>query len=273
MSDQYRVIGPDGREYGPVPLETLVEWAEAGRVVPATPVRRGEEPPVAAGSLLELTGRFASGAGVPPPLAAPPFPGAARIPPEFRAWGFIEQAWGIVKVDWFPFAAMFFLVAAINCVPYVGWVVSFFIEGALLVGIWRAVLGRIDGRPVTVGMMFEGFDRFLDAFLALFFVGVLTLIGFGLLIVPGIILTIVWAFTMPIVAETKMGFWRAMDASVALTKGYRMEIFLLWLASILILLLGLLCCCVGVFVAMPVCVTAFGLAYRFLQARQRAAAG
>ena len=42
--------------------------------------------------------------------------------------------------------------------------------------------------------------------------------------------------------------------------------------SAALLLLGLLVCFLGVFVAMPVCFTAFGLAYRFLQAKKGMAA-
>lgn len=269
MADQYWIVGPDGREFGPVPIETVARWIEEGRVVPSSRVRVNDGEPAEAHAVPELmrlfpTDPFAAPAG------APPLPGAAAIPTEFRAWGFIEHAWGIVKEDWLPFAAMIFIMTAISLVPKVGWVVSFFIQGAIMIGIWRAVLGRIDGRKPTVGMMFEGFDRFLDAFVGALVIGVVCTIGYVFLIVPGIILTIMWIFTFPVLAETKLNFWQAMDASVSLTKGYRMELFLLGLACLLIILLGLLCCCVGVFVAQPVCLVAFGLAYRFLQARQRA---
>ena len=35
----YRIIGADGREYGPVNLEQLLEWRRQGRVGPQTQVR------------------------------------------------------------------------------------------------------------------------------------------------------------------------------------------------------------------------------------------
>jgi uncharacterized membrane protein len=268
MANEYWVVGPDGREYGPASFETLREWIEVGRVVPTTLVRTAEVPVAEARMFPELAPCFA----IETPETPPPFPQATPIPAEFRAWGFIEQAWGLVKDNWLPFAAMFFIQTAMFAVPYIGPIVAFFIAGAIHVGIWRAVLGRIDGRRPSVGMMFEGFDRFADAFLATLVIAILVSIGFVFLIVPGIILSIIWIFTLPVLAETKLGFWRAMDESVALTKGYRMELFLLGLASILILLLGLLACCIGVFVAQPVVYMAFGLAYRFLVARRQAAA-
>ncbi len=88
-------------------------------------------------------------------------------------------------------------------------------------------------------------------------------------IVPGVILAIMWAFVSPILAETNLEFWPAMKASADLTKGYRWELFCLVLASIPVMLLGLLCCCIGVVVAQAVVSTSFALAFRFLQARQR----
>jgi uncharacterized membrane protein len=126
----------------------------------------------------------------------------------------------------------------------------------------------IDGRRPTVGMMFEGFDRFGDAFLAYLVRSILLVIGFALLVVPGIILSLMWVFTFPVIGESSLGFWEAMRRSAVLTEGYRWRLFLLALACVPVLLLGLIALCVGIFVALPVCMTAFGLAYRFLQARK-----
>jgi uncharacterized membrane protein len=121
-------------------------------------------------------------------------------------------------------------------------------------------------------MMFQGFDRFGDAFLAYLISSILICLGFVCLIVPGIILAIMWIFTYAIIGETGLGFWEAMRESARLTEGCRWRLFLLCLACIPILLLGLLVCFLGLFVAVPVCFTAFGLAYRFLQAKKGAAA-
>jgi uncharacterized membrane protein len=163
---------------------------------------------------------------------------------------------------------MFFIQFAIGCAWYLGACIRFIIDGAIAIGIWRAVLGMIDGRPPGLGMMFEGFDRFGDGFLAYLVRFVLVALGYLFFIVPGIILSLMWVFTFPVLAESRAGFWEAMHQSAVLTEGYRWRLFLLALACWLVLMLGVLCACVGVFFAMPVAVTAFGLAYRFLQARK-----
>jgi uncharacterized membrane protein len=262
MADQYWVTGTDGKEYGPAPLEMLGQWIAEGRIAPSTPVRKEGGATAEAAAHPELAAIFASRSGAPPSVATA----------EFRVWGFMEQAWELVKPNWLPLCGIFLVQIALFAMPYLGACLNFIIGGAIMVGIWRAILGMIDGRKPTVGMMFEGFDRFGDAFLAYLVRGILTFLGFLVLIVPGIILSLMWLFTFPVLAETRLGFWEAMHRSAVLTEGYRWRLFLLALACIPVLLIGLLALCLGVLVAMPVCMTAFGLAYRFLQ-RQKQPAG
>jgi hypothetical protein len=271
MSEQFWVTGADGKEYGPVPLETLTRWIREGRIVATSTVRTETSPKIEARLRPEMAAFFASAPASPigsgAAGGAPPTP-AVPLPAEFRVWEFIGAAWSLVQPYWLPLAAMYFIQFAIGCVPYIGWCAQFIIGGAVLVGIWRAILGTIDGRPPSVGMMFEGFDRFGDGFLAYLVQFVLVLLGFLCLIVPGVILSLMWAFTFPMLAESQVGFWEAMHQSAVLTEGYRWRLFLLALACVLILLLGLIAACIGIFVAMPVVATAFGLAYRFLQAKK-----
>ena len=271
MSEQFWVTGADGKEYGPVPLETLTRWIREGRIVANSTVRTETSPKSEARLRPELAAFFASVAAPPPGAGgqgtAPPTP-AVPLPAEFRVWEFIGAAWSLVKPHWLPLAAIFFIQFAIGCVPYLGACAQIIIGGAIAVGIWRAILGMIDGRPPGVGMMFEGFDRFGDGFLAWFVRTVLVALGMLCLIVPGVILSLMWAFTFPVLAESQVGFWEAMHQSAVLTEGYRWRLFLLALACGLVMLLGFIAACVGIFVAMPVTVTAFGLAYRFLQAKK-----
>ncbi len=275
--EQYWVVAADGKEYGPADLETLKQWAREGRVVQATHIRKSGGGTVYAGKLPELAEAFPprESPGAASPGQTPPPPAsllATTIPSEFRVWEFIGRGWDVIKPHWLVLSAMFFIHAAIGCVPYLGPCAQFIIGGAIMVGIWRAVLGTIDGRKPDVGMMFQGFDRFGDAFLANLISNILIVLGFVCLIVPGIILAIMWMFTFPVIGETPLGFWEAMRESSRLTEGYRWRLFLLAVACVLVALLGLLVFCVGVFVACAVDLAALGLAYRFLQGKKRQAA-
>ena len=262
--DQYFVLAPDGREYGPVDLPGLLQWLREGRVLKATLIRRNDADPVPAEALPELAVVFAP----PPPRDIPPFVTSVALPAEFRSWDFIGQAWELVKPHWLPLAAMCVIAFLIGCVPCAMFVVG----GAIYVGVSRAILGLIAGKPPAVGMMFEGFDRFGEAFLANLVVGLLVGVGTLCFVVPGIILGIMWMFVNLVLAETNLDFWPAMEYSANLTAGYRWELFCLLLACLVVYVLGMLACGVGLVVAVPVIVTTIGLAYRFLQARQAARA-
>ncbi len=266
MAEEYWVTATDGKEYGPAGLSTLAHWIRERRVVPATPVRKGQGPPAEASTYPELVEMLRAQATAAPPASQPMAHDA------FRVWTFMGQAWEHVRENWIVLGGMFFLLVAIGCVPFVGRWAFLILSGPIMVGIWRAVLGMLDGRRPAIGMMFEGFDRFLDAFLACLVMTVLEMLGFVLFIVPGVILAILWLFTYPVLAETRHNFWEAMRASARLTEGYRWRLFLLGLAGVLIVALGFLAVVVGVFIALPVVLTATALAYRFLQ-RQKGAQG
>jgi uncharacterized membrane protein len=259
--DQYFVVGADGAEYGPTDLPGLIQWVREGRVLAQTLIRKGSAAPVAAASLPELAALFAT----PPPLAVPPMATTVELPAEFRSWDFIMKAWELVKPHWLPLAAMFFIVGAIGAVPYLGGCVMLIIGGAIYVGINRSLLGVLAGRTPEVGDMFNGFDRMGQALLANLVIAVLVGLGMVACIVPGIILAIMWMFVSLVLAETQLDFWPAMQASMDLTSGYRWNLFFLMLASLVVILIGLAACCVGVFVAQAVVMTAVALAYRFVQ--------
>jgi uncharacterized membrane protein len=261
--DQYFVVSSDGKQYGPVDLPGLIEWIRQGRVRRSTLVRKGSADPVAAETLPELAVAFADA----PPMAFPPFVTATPLPAEFRSWAFIGQAWELVKPHWLPLGLTFLILAAIAG-SGLGTCVFFVIGGAIYVGISRAILGLIAGKPPTVGMMFDGFDRLGQAFLAMLVTKILVGLGTLLCIVPGIILYLMWMFVYFVMAEMDLDFWPAMQASAKLAEGYWWELFCLLLACLIVAVLGLLVCLVGIFIAQPVIVTAIALAYRFLQARK-----
>jgi len=271
MAGSYWVMGADGNEYGPVTLPDLTRWIQERRLIATSRVRTEASGWTEAYLLPEIAAWFPGGpAGSPPAAVTAAATGrvALPLPAEFRVWQFIGLAWDLVKVHWAPLAGMVFIWIAIGCVPYLGACVQFIIGGAILVGMWRAILGMIDGRTPEVGMMFGGFDQFGDAFLAYLVRMILTGLGMLLLIVPGVILALMWAFTFPVLAENRLGFWQAMHRSAVLTEGYRWRLLLLALACWLVLMLGFIALCVGFFVALPVCMTAFALAYRWLVARK-----
>ena len=262
--DEYRVVGAEGKEFGPVDLASLQQWIREGRVLKSTWIRKNDGPAVVADSLPELSQSFLP---PPPTPALPPIATSVPILTEFRSWGFIGQAWDLVKPHWIQLGVMFLILSLMGAIPYLGPCLSFVLGSTIMVGINRAILGMLAGRPPTVEMMFGGFDRFGQAFLASLVMSILVGIGLICLIVPGIILWLMWMMTSLVIAETNQDFWTAMQTSASLTKGYKWQLFCLCLAFIPIFLLGLLVFCIGIVISQAVAFTAIALAYRFLQSK------
>ncbi len=96
-------------------------------------------------------------------------------------------------------------------------------------------------------------------------------LGFVLCILPGIYLAVSWVFVLPLVIDKKIEFWPAMELSrKVVTKHWWLMLgFLIVLA--LVAIVGLLACCVGVFVAAAIAQAALMYAYEDIFGAQRPA--
>ena len=68
-------------------------------------------------------------------------------------------------------------------------------------------------------------------------VGIGVMIGFMLLIVPGVILAIMWTVAVPVLVEERPGVFASLSRSSELTKGSRWSIFLMFLAFVVFAML------------------------------------
>jgi len=103
--------------------------------------------------------------------------------------------------------------------------------------------------PLDVKDMFEVFHNYWNAVLANLLVGVIVVIGFILLIIPGIIFACKLAFTPYLVVDRKMGVIEAVKESWRMTGGYAWKVFFIGLLAIPISIAGLICFGVGIIVA------------------------
>ena len=111
------------------------------------------------------------------------------------------------------------------------------IAGALaypfLAGVYMTAVRQSVGLPIS----FAGIFAYFGSAGALLGLGILvslgTLIGFMLLIIPGIYLSVAWILATPLLVDRGMGIWEAMETSRKLvTKKWFSVFFVLLLASI-----------------------------------------
>ncbi|HEY3375749.1 MAG TPA: hypothetical protein VGK02_11925 [Candidatus Aquicultor sp.] len=108
------------------------------------------------------------------------------------------------------------------------------------------------------------FFRFLGSSIL---AGIIALIGFILLIIPGIILAIRLQFYMYLIVDKNAGAIEALQQSWNMTKGLTGRLFLFGSLLFLIEILGVLALGVGILVAIPVIYLAQAYVYRILADR------
>ncbi len=259
----YKIIGADGKEYGAISADQLRQWITEGRA-------NGQTKVLADGAtewkMLSELPEFAAalGARVTPP-AQPPVVGAvdaaalARgiLTRDYRLeiGSCISRSWALVMRHFWLIVGASFVLSLIESA--VG-----LLAGVCVGGFYFMVLKLIRGQRAEFGDAFAGFTlAFLQLFLAGLVPGLLAAVGLLFCILPGIYLMVAWVFVFPLVIDKKLGFWEAMELSRKVVTRHWWVLFGLLLVNVLVILLGLLACCVGVYIAQPVAFGALAYAY------------
>lgn len=94
----------------------------------------------------------------------------------------------------------------------------------------------IRGRPFDLGTSISrGFRRFLPVLGTSFCFGFVVLLGLALFILPGLIILTMYLVAVPVCVVEGLGPIRSLDRSRLLTKGYRWQIFAIYLVPIVLI--------------------------------------
>lgn len=136
--------------------------------------------------------------------------------------------------------------------PYVSVIVSACIAGPLTLGNAYIYLNLTRGFEPDVKILFSGFRRFGDALALTLLIGVFTFLWSLLLVVPGIIKAISYSQASYVLAEhPEMNAKQALDESIAIMDGHKMEYFVLSLSFIPWILLCVVTCGLAVLYVGP----------------------
>jgi|SRR5579872_6219394 len=261
----YRILGADGKEYGPVSAEQVIQWINEGRAAANTNIKLdGETEWKPLSALPEFGAALAAKASTSPP---PPLSGttADAIAAQILARGYnleigtcIGRSWELLMRHFWILLGATFVAHFIKGVPLVGWLLA----GVLKGGLFYLFLRLIRGQPAEFSDAFRGFNQsFLQLFLAGLVTGLLTSVGFSLCILPGIYLAVAWQFAEVLVIDKNLEFWPAMELSRKVITAHWWLFFGLAILCILVMFVGFLACCIGTFVAAPVVIGAIAYAY------------
>ncbi|MBU0480995.1 MAG: hypothetical protein KKG47_07825 [Proteobacteria bacterium] len=132
-----------------------------------------------------------------------------------------------------------------------------FLAGIMMIGIRRAV-----DLPISYKMAFGYFGFVVPIVIAAFLVSIMTTLGFILLILPGIYLSLAYMLVIPLIVDKKMSAWQAMEASRKAIHKHWFKVFGLYFVMGFIYLLSLIPLGLGIIWTMPMFVVMSGILYR-----------
>ncbi|WP_162598665.1 hypothetical protein [Nocardioides gilvus] len=134
----------------------------------------------------------------------------------------------------------------------------------------KAALDVVSGVKPTLGSAFSDID-WVQVLIASLIISVLTTIGTALCVLPGIIVGFLTMFTLFFIIDKKRQSIDGLKDSFTLVTQNIGSVILFILLAIAVSVLGLLACCVGLLVALPVITIAEAYTYRRLQGEPVAA--
>ena len=282
----YKIIGGDGKVYGPVSKDQIQQWVLGNRANSHSKVSLaseeswrplGEFPELA--TLLPGAAPVTTPASLPATSSLPPIPAAvtSTFTPirgatsgatgaafassienrdyELHVVDYIGRAWTLV------FSDFWLLVGGMFVGSLVMGTCGLLLAGPMMGGFYWMFLQKIRGNPVSFGDIFKGFDLFLPLFLTSLVSSLLIFLGGICCLIPGIYLAVCWTFSVPLVIDKKMDFWDAMELSRKTVSKHWFHCLWLVICVGLVSLLGIFGCLVGIFISVPIGFAMYAFAY------------
>jgi hypothetical protein len=216
----YHIIGGDGATYGPAEADEVRQWVQDGRADGNTqvrsegstewrPLREWPEflehlvPPSGAGDQRGVDSEV-----------EPQIPAWLGREPELSPLACLGRGWQLLRSN----LALLIGAAALNGIAQLGAALipagQLILGGVLMGGLFALFLKCLRGQPATLGDAFLGFS---SSFLPLMIAGVVmelvTPLALACFLVPGVYLLVAWQFSLPLVIDRGIGWWRAMEWS------------------------------------------------------------
>jgi len=214
-----------------------------------------------------------------------------------NAWALYKKDFGLL----FGALAVFFLIQGgiglLGQIPLIGLVislVSIVLGGPFMGGLYFFLLRAIRGEPAEIGDIFAGFKINFGHLILVYLVMALMLVamiipggalaGFSIYsmtrahevggaylamaivgslvaLLPFIYFSVAWYFAIPLVIDKGMDFWGALNHSRRMVSKHWWSVFGLLVVHTFINILGVLACCIGIFLSAPLAFATLAYGY------------
>ncbi|MHB1175976.1 MAG: DUF975 family protein [Sulfuriferula sp.] len=131
------------------------------------------------------------------------------------------------------------------------------VAGIIVLGIRRSVDAEIDA-----GSVFRAYAKVIPLTLLGIVLTLLIMLGYVLLIIPGIYLSVAYLMSMALMMDRNMGVWEALETSRKAISKHWFKVFFLYLAMGIMFLLACLPIFIGLIWMLPLLAIVQGLLYK-----------
>ena len=131
-------------------------------------------------------------------------------------------------------------------------------------GLFKLAIQQLRTGRVEIGEMFNVFDVIGALIVGAILTGLITLVGFALLVIPGLIAILLLSMVNPLIVDQKLSGVEAVQRSFEVTKDHLGGLLVLGIVLFLINMLGACACGLGMLVTLPLTYLTFAIVYRDL---------
>jgi uncharacterized membrane protein len=186
-----------------------------------------------------------------------------------RTWAIFKEQWGACLVGWLVIVVLSFAIGyglgiassfaaraffGPDSVPTASGLASVLTQ---LIGVWLGIglaiysLKIARGEPAEIADLFSGGPHYIAILLATLLFALITLVGFVLCVVPGVIFALMFSQFYYLVLDRRVGVVDSLRQSSELTSGNKMTLFLIWLVAVGLSIVAMIPCGLGLLVAGP----------------------
>lgn len=287
----YTIIGGDGKQYGPISETDLRKWFNEGRLNGHTMVKSESDAEFRPFSAFPEFSDLFQQQSAEAPQGFPDSQTLIAGDYDLDIGNCISRGWDLIKNNFWSTVGVTTLVmiviSAVNQLfalverPFMDQMMRqhIFTPTAILVvvfltiistpiyaiftaGLFKYYLKLIRGETAQIGDAFSGFGPSIGQLTLFGLVQMfLVLLGIALCVIPGIYLSVCWYFAIPLIIDRQMGFWEAMELSRKMVTKHWFMVFAFLVVYAILAMVGIIACCVGIFVTLSIGFAALMYAY------------
>ena len=132
-----------------------------------------------------------------------------------------------------------------------------FMAGIVMLGVRRSI-----DLPISYNEIFAYFAYVAPLVVAAILMAILTILGFMLLVIPGIYLAVAYMFTVPLIVEKNLSAWEAMETSRKAITRHWFKFALVLITMVVILFISIIPMGIGLIWTYPMMIAVMGILYR-----------